>query len=173
MAMKWIKAAIVGALGALIMFVLMMLGINNGFAPFNVPPSAAFLTRLGLNIGPLALIGHFVYGMFWSIVLVVAFGRSTNWLKGIGLALALWLFMMLVYSPIIGWGVFGFGGPGHQLAPDNPLFLGAPIKYVVATLVLHLIYGGTIGWLNPVWINFEEAGSGESRSTSGAKHLHA
>jgi hypothetical protein len=62
--------------------------------------------------------------------------------------------MMVVYSPLIGWGLFGFGGAGHQLAPSDPLYLGSPVKYVMATLVLHLIYGSIIGWLNPAWIRF-------------------
>jgi hypothetical protein len=53
--------------------------------------------------------------------------------------------------------VFGFGGAGHQLSPTDPLYLGSPVKYVVATLVLHLIYGGIIGGLNPAWISSESA----------------
>jgi hypothetical protein len=153
--MKWLKAAIVGALGSLIMFIIIMLGIRSGFAPFNIPPSAAFLGTLGLNVGPLALLVHFGYGMLWSIVLVAVFGRNTDLLKGLGLALGLWGVMMVLYSPIIGWGIFGFGGTGHQLAPNNPLYLGPPIKYIISTLVLHLIYGATIGWLNPLWIHFK------------------
>lgn len=153
--MKWLKAAIVGALGSLIMFIIIMLGTRSGFAPFNIPPSAAFLVKLGLNVGPLALLVHFGYGMLWSIVLVAVFDHNTNLLKGLGLALGLWGVMMVLYSPIIGWGILGFGGSGHQLDPSNPLYLGAPIKYIVSTLVLHLIYGATIGWLNPLWINFE------------------
>ena len=73
---------------------------------------------------------------------------------GLTLATALWLFMMLVYSPIIGWGVFGFGS-GHEAG--SMLHLGSPIKYIVATLVLHLIYGWIIGGLNPAWIQFGES----------------
>ena len=39
--MKWLKAAIVGALGSLIMYIIIILGTSSGFAPFNIPPSAA------------------------------------------------------------------------------------------------------------------------------------
>jgi len=154
--MKWLKSAVVGALGSLIMFLLMMFGIHGaGIAPFNIPPSAAFLEQLGLNAGPLPLLVHFGYGATWSILLVALYGADANVWRGVYLATALWLFMMIAYSPIIGWGVFGFGGAGHKLSPDSPLYLGSPIKYIVATLVLHLIYGSIIGGLNPAWIQSE------------------
>lgn len=155
--MKWIKSAVIGALGSLVMFLIMLFGIHvSGIAPFNLPPSAAFLEQLGLNVGPLPLLVHFGYGATWSMILVAAYGAGTTVRRGLLLATGLWLFMMIVLSPIIGWGIFGFGGSGHTLAADHPLYLGAPIKYVVATLVLHLIYGSIIGGLNPAWIQFEE-----------------
>jgi len=154
--MRWIKAAVVGALGSLIMFGLIMFGIHGaGIAPFNLPPSAAFLETLGLNVGPLPLLVHFGYGATWSLVLVALYGRATDLGKGLGLATALWVVMMVAYSPLIGWGVFGFGGAGHQLSPADPLYLGSPVKYAVATFILHLIYGGIIGGLNPAWISVD------------------
>lgn len=101
--MKWIKAGIVGLAGSLIMFLLMMLGIHgSGMAPFNIPPSAAFLNKLGLALGPLPLIVHFGYGAFWSLLLIYLFDYKTNIKKGLGISLAAWLIMMLIYSPIIG-----------------------------------------------------------------------
>lgn len=155
--MKWLKAATVGALGSLVMFLIMVVGIHvTGIAPFNIPPSAAFLETLGLNVGPLPLLAHFGYGATWSLVLIALYGADTDLQSGLLIAGALWLFMMFVYSPVIGWGVMGFGGPNHTLPADSPLYLGSSIKYVVITLVLHLIYGGIIGALNPAWIDFDE-----------------
>ena len=150
--MKWLKAALIGALGSLVMFAILFVGIHvTGVAPFNMPPSAAFLEKIGLNVGPLPLLAHFGYGATWSALLVALYGSEVTTTRGIGLALALWAFMMIVYSPIIGWGVFGFGGANHALAPSHPLYLGSGVKYVVATLVLHLIYGGIIGGGNAAW----------------------
>ena len=101
--MKWIKSAVVGALGSLVMFLLMMFGIHGaGIAPFNLPPSTAFLERLGLNVGPLPLLVHFGYGATWSILLVALYGADTSARRGVYLATALWLFVMVVYSPLIG-----------------------------------------------------------------------
>jgi len=155
--MKWTKAAIVGLIGSLVMFLLMMLGIyGTGIAPFNVPPSAAFVIKLGLPAKPLALIVHFGYGAFWSLLLVYWYEERTDIKKGLGLALIAWLIMMVIYSPIIGWGFFGFGD-AFTLAPSSPLYLEAGPKYIISTLVLHLIFGAIIGWGNPRWIKFSTA----------------
>lgn len=149
---KWVKAAVVGALGSLVMFAIMMPLIKSGVAPFNLPPSAAALKALGLPTQPLALLAHFGYGMFWSVVLVALFREQTNLAKGLGLAGFLWLFMMLVHSPMIGWGVFGTADTSGL---PEVLQLGSTVKYVVATLVLHLVYGIIIGTVNPWWVQFD------------------
>jgi len=151
--MKWIKSASAGLLGSLVMFALMMIGIKvTGIAPFNMPPSAAFLKSMGLYAGPLALILHFGYGAFWSVLLLTICKARVGIKKGVLLASLLWLFMMIVYSPIIGWGFFGFG-TASSLDPSAPLYLEAGAKYMIITLVLHLIYGTIIRWGNASWID--------------------
>lgn len=141
---NYVKAAGIGLLGSLAMFIVMVLGIHvTGFAPFNVPPSAAFLEVLGLNIGPVPLLTHFGYGAFWSVVLAGIYGSEADLKKGLGLATGLWLFMMLVLSPVIGWGVFGSGA--GQLDPEATLYLQPGPKYAVMTFVLHMLYGAIIG----------------------------
>lgn len=150
--MKWIKSAGVGFVGSLIMFLLMLLGIyGTGIAPFNIPPSAAFVTKLGLPAQPMGLIVHFGYGAFWSMLLVYLYKNSVDIKKGLGLALVAWLIMMIVYSPIIGWGLFGFGD-AHTLPTGDPLYLEAGPKYLISTLILHLVFGAIIGWGNARWI---------------------
>jgi len=119
---KWKTSATVEILGSLVVFALLLFGIHGtGMAPFNLPPSAAFLEKFGLNVGPLPLPAHFGYRA-WSMVLVALFGRHTSLEAGLTLATGLWLFMMLVYSPVIGWGVrIGRGRPfafaGQSAAP--------------------------------------------------------
>lgn len=148
---RYVKAASVGIGGSLVMFILMIIGIKvTGVAPFKIPPSAAFLEKLDMHAGPLPLIVHFGYGAFWSMVFYALFRENMRLYWGIVLALGLWLFMMVVYSPVIGWGFFGFGGADY--AKDATLYLEPGPKYLIATLVLHLIYGSILGVFNPWWI---------------------
>jgi hypothetical protein len=157
--MDWVKSGAVGALGSLVIFIVMILGVQvTGFAPFNLPPSAAFLTALGIPAKPLAVVAHFGYGIAWALILFAVFRDRVNLANGIGLATVQWLIMMLIYSPIIGWGLFGVGGPGHALPANAPLHLGSPVKYIVMTLVLHLIYGALNGWLIPRWVERPRTG---------------
>ncbi|MFB6275724.1 MAG: DUF6789 family protein [Halothece sp.] len=155
--MNLVKAIVAGLVGGLIMFIVLMLGTNQGIAPFNIPPSAAFLVSLGIPPKPLAPILHFAYAALGSVVLVLLFGRQTNVVKGIGLALILWLIFMLVYSPIIGWGIFGAAGPTTDLSKDAALYLGSSGKFVLITLILHVIYGIVIGWLDRHWIDWSSS----------------
>lgn len=149
--MKWTKAAGVGLMGSLVMFLLMMLGIHGpGIAPFNTPPSAAFLMKLGLPAQPLGLIVHFGYGAFWSVLLMYLYEKNVDTKKGLAIALGAWLIMMVIFSPIIGWGLFGFGN-AHTLAASDPLFLEAGPKYLISTLILHLVFGVVIGFGNAKW----------------------
>lgn len=150
--MNWLKAAVAGLVGSLIIFVVMVIGVKvTGFAPFNMPPSAAFLEVLGFNRGPVAPIVHFLYGALWALILLALFRERVTVGKGLGIAGVQWLLFMVVYAPVIGWGFFGIGGPAHQLPPTDPLYLGSPVKFLVITLVLHAVYGWLIGWLIPRW----------------------
>ena len=147
-----LKAGSVGLIGALFIFVVMFIGVNvTGMAPFNLSPSAAFLAALGIAPKPLALLVHFGYGFVWAVILYAIFGARATISKAVGLAVVQWLLLMLVYGPTIGWGFFGIGAGGHDLPTDAPLYLGASVKYVLLTLVLHLIYGLINGALIPRW----------------------
>lgn len=142
----WTGAA--GFLASLVMFCFIYLGIEvTGLAPFNAPPSEAFLYNIGVEGSGYALALHFCYGMLWSYVLVYTFEEDVTVLKAVGLAVVLWLFMMIVYSPLIGWGMFGFGY-AHLLEPDHLLYLREGPGYVVSTLLLHLVYGAVLGAVN-------------------------
>lgn len=151
--MQWIKAGAVGALGSLVILVVMGIGIHGtGAAPFNLPPSAAFLKALGIAPQPLAVLLHFTYGIAWAMILWAVFRDKTDIWRGIGVAVVVkWLVLMqLIYSPIIGWGPFGSNA--GTLPADAPSALTSTGAYVVMTLVLHVVYGALNGWLIPRWI---------------------
>lgn len=109
-----VKAAVAGLLGSLIIFVVIGVKVT-GVAPFNPPPSAAFLEVLGLNRGPVAPIVYFLYGALWAVILLALFRERVTVGKGVGIAGVQWLLFMVVYAPVIGWGFFGIGGPARQL----------------------------------------------------------
>lgn len=150
------------------MFMLMLLGIHGlGIAPFNIPPSAAFLTSMGINISPLPLLVHFGYGAFWSAILIGLAKSNTNIKTGLMLSIFLWLIMMVIYSPVMGWGFFGFGST--EAAPTAKMYLEDGPKYMLSTLILHLLYGITVGWLNRVWtLRSENEWQGSSKDFSTA-----
>lgn len=150
--LKNIHIALAGILASLGMFLFIYIGIHvTGVAPFNIQPSAAFLFNLGIYSPGYALLLHFCYGTFWSFVLVYTFEDDVTIGKAVILSIILWLFMMLVYSPIIGWGLFGFGY-FRFLPSDHPLYLKSGISYMIITLFLHLIYGLILGYLNQRWL---------------------
>lgn len=151
--MQYLKAGTVGLVGSLIIFIVMMIGINvTGIAPFNMPPSAAFLTALDLPAKPLAIILHFGYGFVWAVIAYILFKDNLNVKNATAIAVgAQWLILMqLVFSPIIGWGIFGTNA--GSLPADAPLALTSTAKYLVVTLVLHIVYGLLNGWLIPRWV---------------------
>jgi len=151
--MQYVKAGLVGLLGSLIIFLIMVVGINvTGMAPFNVPPSAAFLVAMGISAKPLAIILHFAYGALWSILALAIFTQGLNIKKALILAVGVqWLLLMqLVFSPIIGWGIFG--SHAGTLSADAELALNSMPKYLVMTFIVHLIYGLLNGWLIPKWV---------------------
>lgn len=79
----------------------------------------------------LAIGAHFAFGGTWAGILAAATRRVTFW-KGIGLGVFLWLLMQITALPFVGWGAFG---------------ADASSRIWLATLILHLVYGGSVGLL--------------------------
>lgn len=153
---KSFNITLAGFLASLMMFLFIYLGTAiTGIAPFNISPSAAFLYNLGVENTGYALLLHFAYGIFWSYVLVYTFEEDVSITKALVLSVILWIFMMIVYSPLIGWGIFGFGY-AHYLESDHPLFLENTLSYLTITLLLHLIYGWVLGYLNSRWLGYNK-----------------
>lgn len=122
----------VSILTALVMGVLMRLGVS----PFPKPPSLAFAeTVLSRNLPlPIGVLFHTVYVTFWSVVFVRFFPRR-NLKTALALALALWLVILAIFFPIVGWGFAGLG-IGPQLIP--------------ASLLPHLLFGLLLWGLDAV-----------------------
>lgn len=126
-----------GVVATIAMSALMIAGVLTGMAPMPKPIPAAIVGKLTGGGLPepatmaLAVILHLGYGGFWGGAFAAVTRRVTIW-RGIALGVFLWLIMQVFVLPFLGWGLFG--------TDQTP-------KIAVATLVLHLVYGATFGWL--------------------------
>lgn len=125
-----------GMVATLAMSVLMVIGVTTGISPMPSPiPEAIASKILGGAPQPLILLlavtSHLAYGGLWGAILAALTRPVTIW-KGIVLGIFLWLIMQVAVLPFLGWGLFG---------------VGVTPKIAGATLILHLIYGTTLGWL--------------------------
>lgn len=128
------RGALWGVIATIAMSILMIVGMATGAAPMPEPIPKALVEIVVSGPMPLvlglAVISHLAYGGFWGAALTQVTQRVTLW-KGLGLGLFLWLVMQTAVLPLLGWGLFG-----TAVTP----------AIAVATLVLHLIYGGVLGW---------------------------
>lgn len=126
-----------GVVATIAMSAVMLIGVGTGMSPMPKPVPAAILGSLGAGAFPkpammaLAATAHLAYGGFWGGLLAV-FVRPVSLKAGLGLGVGLWLLMQLAVLPYLGWGLFG---------------LSVTPKIAVATLLLHLVYGGVLGAL--------------------------
>lgn len=164
------KAVTVGLIASLAVTAVIMAGIHIfEVAPFNMPPAAAFLRALGLPAEPAGMALHFFYGALWSVLFIGVFRERISIQNGLITAGVMWLLMMIVFSPIMQWGVFGYGAPHHQLPEDNPLYLGNPAKYAILTFGVHMVYGFIMGAGNAWWIKRDRLKSDDDRRMESAR----
>lgn len=116
-----------------------------GLMPTNIHPAAAFLYNLGVESQFLTKLLHFSYGTLWAFVFIYAFAEDASLKSALQLAGVLWLFMMLVYSPIIGWGFFGYGD-AQLLHAEHPIYLRSAAGYIILTFTVHVAYGLGLGF---------------------------
>ncbi len=122
-----LKALGIGVLTAVILSAIMVPAFKFGIAPMPKPPSLAFAQLLlGPNVPlPVGLLFHVGYVTFWTLAYVVVFRAHLSILNALGLGLALWVVILVVFFPIIGWGFLGLG-----ISP----------KLIPASLVPHVLF---------------------------------
>lgn len=139
-----------GVVATLAMSALMILGLVTGVAPMPRPIPAAIVGNVTGGALPrpalmaTAAILHLGYGAFWGGALAVMSSRITLG-RGLALGVGLWMIMQVIVLPYLGWGAFG--------TARTP-------RIAVATLILHLVYGGTLGALADRSSSTGEAGGG-------------
>ena len=118
---SWPRAIGIGIAVSVLTAIVMVALLKAGVSPFPKPPSLAFAeTLLGRPLPmPIGLLFHTVYVTFWSVVFVRYFPRKTL-PTALGLAAVLWVVILVVFFPVVGWGLAGLA-IGPQLIPASAL----------------------------------------------------
>ncbi len=127
-AREWAKAFGVGIANGLLLSVVMVSAFKSGVSPLPKPVGLAFAeTVLGGPLPlPVGLLFHLAYVTLWSMAFVAFLRDSLTLRNAFALALVLWIGILVVFFPIIGWGLFGLAiGP----------------KLIVASFMPHLLFG--------------------------------
>lgn len=78
---------------------------------------------------------HLAVGVLWAVLYGYYFEPrlpGAGWVKGIAFSLIPWMLSLVVFLPLVGGGLFGF-------------VLGAGPLPAIGNLVLHLVFGATLG----------------------------
>lgn len=114
----------------------MVIAVVSGLSPMPQPVPKAVVAQLFGNGVPKPMlmvfaIGlHLGYGGFFGAILAQC-AEPVTIRNGLAIGVALWALMQVTFLPFLGWGLFG-----TAITP----------KIAVGTLVLHLVYGGVLGW---------------------------
>ncbi len=125
---EWLKAVGVGIVTAILLSAVMVPALKFGISPLPKPLGLAFAeTLLGRTLPlPIGLLFHVVYVTFWSAAYVALLRNHLSLRNALLLALMLWILVLIVFFPFVGWGLLG-------------LTIGP--KLIVASLVPHVLYG--------------------------------
>ncbi len=108
---SWPRALGIGIAVSLITAVIMQLLMAAGISPLPAPPSLVFAERL-LGVDPLpmpvGLLFHTVYVTFWAVLYLRYFPQRSLFHASM-LTLELWLIVLIIIFPFIGWGIAGMG----------------------------------------------------------------
>jgi hypothetical protein len=123
---SWGRGIGIGLLVGILTAAVMLIATVAGLSPFPKPPSLAFAeTVLGRSVPlPIGLLFHLAYVTFWCLVYVRFFPRRGLG-PALGLGFALWLVILVVFFPVVGWGFAG---------------LAVSPKLIVASFVPHLVF---------------------------------
>lgn len=105
---SWPMAIGIGIAVSVLTAVVAIISQKTGISPLPKPLGLAFAKTLFGDSTPLpvGLALHTLYVTFWSVVFVRFFPKRT-FMTALGLGLALWLAVLVVFFPIVGWGFAG------------------------------------------------------------------
>lgn len=128
----WVKAFVLGIVISGLLSLISISALQRGVSPLPGPVALVFAKTiyasedLPLVVG---LLFHTAWTTFWTVIFAALFRNDPTFLKALGLGLFLWLLVLIVFFPIIGWGFFGLGhGPA--------LIVGSLVPHVLFAVFL-------------------------------------
>ncbi len=122
-----LKAVGVGIVTAVLLSAVMVPAFKLEVSPLPKPLGLAFAeTLLGGPLPlPVGLLFHVVYVTAWSVVYTALFRDRLTFRNALALGFVLWVVVLVVFFPVVGWGFLG---------------LGVSPELIVASLVPHVLF---------------------------------
>lgn len=116
---EWWKAVAVGIGTGVILAGLNVVALKTHVSPLPKPLALAFAdTITGVQLPlPVGLLFHLAWVTFFSVVYVALFRNELTLKNAFGLAAALWLVTLVMFFPVVGWGVFGLAAGPRLIVP--------------------------------------------------------
>jgi len=138
-ATRFWKAVAAGVMTGVATAIIMAVGLKTGVSPFPEPLGLAFaewVVGQALPL-PVGILFHLAYVTGWSVLFILLAPRWLRFWPILAFGIALWLLAILVFTPLVGWGVAATGVAGG--------------KGIVATLIPHLLFSLFL-WLSCRWL---------------------
>lgn len=122
----WAKVIGVGIGVSILTAAFMAVGLKSGVSPLPQPLGLAFAeTVLGRQLPlPVGLLFHTVWVTAFTALYVLLFRDALTFMRALWLGIALWVFVLIFFFPVVGWGFFG-------LAVSPKLIVGAAIPHLL------------------------------------------
>jgi len=127
----WAKAVGVGIGVSVFTAAFMVATIKAGLSPLPKSLGLAFAeTVVGRDLPlPVGLLFHIVWTTAFSVLYVVMFRDALTFMRALGLGIVLWLFVLVFFFPVVGWGFLGLG-----VSPK--MIVGAAIPHLLFAIFL-------------------------------------
>lgn len=130
-ARELLKAIGVGLVVSVLTAAFMIAAAKSGLSPLPKPLGLAFAkTILGPTAPlPVGLAFHAAWVTAFSVIFISLFRNGLTFLRALLFAAALWVVVLVVFFPVVGWGFFG-------LAINPKLIVGAAIPHLLFAILL-------------------------------------
>ena len=127
----WLRAIAVGLGVSILTAAFMVAMMKAGVSPLPKALGLAFAeTVLGRPLPlPVGLLFHTVWVTAFCVIYIGLFRDALTFLRALWLGIALWIFVLVFFFPVVGWGFFG-------LAVGPKMIIGAALPHLLFAIIL-------------------------------------